>query len=118
MIGNCARRVVTCTLITPQGERITGKNWCGNPQNICPRSDYEDYTKCKTVCQQWGHAEAVAVAIAGERAMGASAFVEGHTYACRHCQESLFAAGVKTMTIGAPPKPLTGAAAVTRRQEF
>lgn len=120
MTGNCAKRVVTCTLVTAAGERIIGKNWCNNPQNNCPRTPYEDYTKCKTICQQWGHAEAVALVIAGERAMGAAAFIEGHTHACQSCQESLFSAGVKAMTIGKPPKELTGAAATIarRQQEF
>lgn len=102
MIGNCARRVVTCTLVTPRGERIVGKNWCSNPQEVCPRTENEDYAKCKTVCQQWGHAEEVAVVVAGERAMGARAYIEGHTYACRNCQETLFAAGVSYLTVGAP----------------
>lgn len=103
MIGPCAKTTVRCTLITPSGGRIVGENWCANPQPACPRTAGEGYEKCKSICQQEGHAEAVAVRLAGERAQGARAYIEGHTYACQNCQETLFAAGVDSLTIGAPP---------------
>lgn len=105
MRGNCARREVTCTLVTPGGERIVGKNWCKKPQTVCPRTEDEDYTKCKTVCDQWGHAEEVAVLIAGPKAMGATAIIEGHSYACRNCQEALFAAGVSGISVAKQTAP-------------
>lgn len=119
MIGNCAKRVVTCTIVTPQGEHIIGKNWCSNPQNICPRNEYEDYEKCKTVCGQWGHAEAVAAVIAGPKAVGARAYVEGHSYACRSCQEALFSAGVKSVSVGKPEEPQrVGMVIPVRKMDF
>lgn len=102
MNGPCAKAAVRCTLITAAGERIVGENWCANPQAVCPRAPGEGYDKCKTVCQQEGHAEAVAVRLAGDMAKGAHAYLEGHTYACQSCQEALFGAGVAALTVGAP----------------
>lgn len=102
--GDCAKRVVTCTLVTPDAEMIVGKNWCANPQDVCPREEGEDYSKCTTICQQIGHAEVVAVWLAKEKAKGAHAFLQNHTYACRHCQETLFEAGVRALTIGQEPE--------------
>lgn len=103
-LGPCARRVVRCTLVTPAGHYIVGENWCMNPQPTCPRIGNEGYEKCATVCQQVGHAEEVAVLMAGPSAAGAHAYVENHTYACRNCQETLFGSGVSALTIGAPPE--------------
>ena len=102
-VGPCARRVVTCTLVTPAGEHIVGTNWCHNAQPSCPRVGDEGYEKCYTICQQAGHAEVVAVTLAGADAVGSHAYVENHSYACRNCQETLFAAGVAALTIGPPP---------------
>ncbi len=103
MNGPCAKTTVKCTLITVDGEHIIGENWCVNPQKICPRTPGEGYKKCKSICQQEGHAEAVAVRLAGDKAKGATAYIEGHTYACMDCQHALFGAGVAFLTVGQPP---------------
>jgi len=100
--GDCAKLVVGCTLVAADGERIFGANWCANPQEVCPREPGEDYTKCTTICQQLGHAEEVALKEAGNKAKGARAILEGHTYACRDCQEALFSAGVVSLEIKHP----------------
>jgi hypothetical protein len=102
MTGPCVKATVRCTLVTPTGERIVGENWCHNPQPTCPRLPGEDYAKCKSICQQEGHAEVVAVRRAGEKAGGARAYLEGHTYACMDCQHALFGAGVISLSIGKP----------------
>lgn len=103
MTGPCAKAVVRCTLITPDGERFVGENWCETPQAVCPRVPGEDYAKCRTICRQVGHAEQVAMILAGEKAVGARAYLEGHTYACMECQHAMFAAGVASFTVGKPP---------------
>jgi hypothetical protein len=102
-MGPCAKAVVKCTLVTRAGEHIVGSNWCANPQPVCPRLPGEDYAKCTSVCQQEGHAEAVALRVAGGRVVGTRAYLEGHTYACRDCQHAMFAAGVISFTVGPPP---------------
>lgn len=103
----CAKTTVTCTLVTPDNERFVGTNWCANPQPVCPRAPGEGYEKCVSICQQAGHAEVEAVRAAGIKALGARAYIEGHGYACRNCQEVLVAAGARSFTIG-PPEPYEG----------
>lgn len=95
----CAKQTVLCKLVFEDGDHVVGTNWCDRPQEACPRDPGEDYTKCKTVCGQRGHAETIALRLAGARAQGARAFVYGHTYACRDCQEALFGAGVVSLSI-------------------
>lgn len=102
MSGPCAKVTTTCTLVTIEGERIIGTNWCATPQEVCPRKPGDDYTACKTICNQAGHAEEVAVRLAGHKAHGARAFLDGHTYACMACQHALFGAGVESLSLGAP----------------
>lgn len=103
-IGPCAKGApVVCTIIGLNGVRYVGTNYCNNAQPACPRLPGEDYTKCKTICQQEGHAEEVALALAGENARGGHAYVEGHSYACRQCQEALFGAGVVALSVGIKP---------------
>lgn len=102
--GRCVKATVTCTLVLRNGSRIVGTNECLNPQTTCPRLPGEDYAKCKSVCQQLGHAEEVALKLAGPLAKGAHAYIEGHTWACQSCQIALFGAGVSALTIGSPPK--------------
>jgi hypothetical protein len=99
MTGPCAKTRVTCTLTFPDGRQVVGENACANPQPACPREPGEDYTKCRTVCQQLGHAEQQAVALCNGDARGASAVLRGHTYACQACQEALFGAGVVSLFV-------------------
>jgi deoxycytidylate deaminase len=104
MNGPCAKTTVTCTLVRPDGEHIVGTNYCRNAQPVCPRKPGEGYDKCRSICDQAGHAEAVAVMLAGDRAKGARAYLQGHTYACQACQETLFAAGVISLSVGIEPE--------------
>jgi hypothetical protein len=106
MKGPCAKTTVRCTLVTSDGQRFVGENWCANPQAVCPRDPGEGYEKCKAICRQEGHAETVALALTGPAAAGAHAYVEGHDHACRDCQVALFGAGVAALTIGNPPEHL------------
>ena len=100
MIGPCVKATVKCTIVSQDGQIFVGTNYCNNAQSTCPRSVGEGYEKCKSVCNQDGHAEAVAVQLAGTAAIGAIAYLTGHTYACRDCQERLFNAGIKFLSVG------------------
>lgn len=102
MTGPCAKAVIKCTIVSIDGKRFIGENWCANPQEVCPRDVGEGYEKCISICKQEGHAEVVAVKLAGEAAKGARAFLEGHTYACMNCQHALFGAGVESLSLGSP----------------
>lgn len=102
-MGPCAKATIRCTLVTTDGDHIIGENWCLNPQDTCPREPGDGYEKCKTICRQLGHAEEMAVRLAGERAVGSKAYLEGHTYACMDCQHALFGAGVSSLSVAPPP---------------
>jgi hypothetical protein len=41
--------------------------------------------------------------VAGDKAMGSRAYLEGHTYACMECQHTLFGAGVISLSVGIAP---------------
>ena len=99
MSGPCAKVIITCTLIAPDGQRFVGTNLCENPQKECPRGYGEGYEKCKSICKQVGHAEITALLAAGEKSAGATAVLSGHTYYCRECQEALFGAGVAALSM-------------------
>lgn len=106
MIGPCTKQTVTATIVTPEGERFVGTNFVRNAQPVCPRADMPTgvgYELCRTVCDQSGHAEPNAIAAAGEKARGATLYLEGHTYACEPCKAACAEAGVREIVIGAPP---------------
>jgi pyrimidine deaminase RibD-like protein len=80
---------------------IMGENDCANPQQTCPRLPGEDYTKCRTICQQAGHAETVALKKAlewteraGASLVGARAHLRGHHWICEPCGRALQEAGI------------------------
>lgn len=109
-IGYCAKRRVQCTIYATNGREYTGENLCAKPQPVCPRQPGDDYSLCRIVCRQIGHAEEVALAVAGDDADGAVAIVQGHTRICQSCRDALQEAGVTTAYIaqdnGAPtPAP-------------
>ena len=102
MRGRCAKVIVTCQIITPDGEVFWGENDCANPQPVCPRKPNEDYLKCVVICKQSGHAEVMALQAAGEKAKGAEVHIDGIDNVCKDCQKRLFAAGVESITIWNP----------------
>lgn len=103
MNGPCAKTVVRCFIVAKSGDIFIGENECENPQSVCPRELGEGYEKCASICRQVGHAEEMAVRLAGEKCVGAHAYLQGHTYACMHCQHKMFGAGVAAFSIGEPP---------------
>jgi deoxycytidylate deaminase len=100
MRGPCAKRRVTCLIVNHHEEHAFGENDCANPQKKCPRKPGEDYTKCKTICQQSGHAEIQALAAAKEAGMSvkdATAHIDGHYWICEPCGKALREAGVRAV---------------------
>lgn len=104
MRGPCAKRQVECTVYTrdtgiePELRSETGTNDCDNPQQTCPRLPGEGYEKCRTICQQTGHAEIEALRKAKERGLdlsGGSAYIFGHNWICNSCGQALVDAGIK-----------------------
>jgi hypothetical protein len=101
--GPCAKTQVKATILTDSGLRFTGENSCLTAQARCPRNPGEGYGKCKTVCNQPGHAEEIALEKAGFHARGADVYLEGIGHYCKECQEKLFAGGIRSLRMGAPP---------------
>lgn len=105
--GPCAKQVVRATLVDVDGNFYVGENDCNTPQKACPRAPGEDYTKCKTVCNQTGHAESNVIKLAGKKAKGGTIYLEGHTYACEACQKAMKYAGVIGICFSPPPANLS-----------
>ena len=102
MNGPCAKQRVIAVIITPDGERFSGENFCENPQIICPRGDMPSgigYHLCKEVCNQKSHAEISAISAAGEKAKDSTLFLYGHTYACESCKKAADVAGILKIVI-------------------
>lgn len=103
--GPCAKQVVTATIVTRDGKRFVGTNYCNRPQQVCPRAGMATgvgYELCKSVCDQQGHAEVNALFQAGETAEGATLYLEGHSYACDSCKAAADAGGIERIIIGKP----------------
>ena len=106
MSGPCAKRTVTCRIenLHPSGEleTVEATNSCANPQAVCPREPGEDYTKCRSICQQSGHAEINALALArksGIDVRDGQAIVSGHYWICEPCGRALRDAGIAAITV-------------------
>lgn len=104
-LGPCAKQRVICTIIEhTSGQKWIGENLCRNPQTSCPRQGMktgEGYELCKDVCLQIGHAEIMAASSVNRALRDATAYVEGHYYACEPCKEALNAVGVKKIVFEA-----------------
>ena len=98
--------VVSGTIETRRGTRVTGRNDCRNFVATCPRAPGEDYSKCTSICGQVGHAEIVAVEkarAAGLDLQGAVAFLRGIDFICQHCRTVTEAAGITRIYVGRDP---------------
>lgn len=104
MIGPCAKTRVKCTIVSVCGKHFVGYNDVANPQLSCPRLPGEDYEKCLLVCQQFGHAEELALEAAQGFTRGATAYLEGLDNYCKPCQKRLQQAGINVLVFGPPPK--------------
>lgn len=100
--GRCAKKIVTCTLVTLTGGTFIGRNDCWSPQAACPRAHGEGYEKCKSICDQPGHAEEMAIRaakLAGADLKRSTAYLEGISHYCKECQVMLFEVGVESLRI-------------------
>ena len=97
--GPCAKQTVYAMVVKGDSVITIGSNICLNPQSICQREvkgckTGEGYEWCTEVCQQLGHAEAVAIQNAGCQTHGATMVITGHTYSCDDCKEAMQQAGI------------------------
>jgi len=99
----CAKRHVVA-IIEKDEKYYVGSDWCHNPQKKCPRLPGEDYSKCKTVCKQDGHAEIEAIKAAKGRARGGVMYLIGHDHCCEPCLVAMGKAGIKKIIFNVYPK--------------
>jgi hypothetical protein len=99
-MGPCAKRRVVC-ILTIGNLVYKGENLCANPQEVCPRLEGEDYTKCRTICKQPFHAEMHALALADDsnRTDFGKAQIYGHTKVCRGCLKELKYANIEVLSV-------------------
>ena len=90
----CAKVKVHAILQGASGRYYMGSNRCENPQAKCPREPGDDYTKCKTICQQPAHAEIDALQKAGDDAKGGTLWID-YYYICPDCKVAVEAADVQ-----------------------
>lgn len=84
--GKCAKQEVVA-VITDGTKYSIGYNWCQHPQDICPRVEGEDYTKCKSICGQNSHAEVEALSNFKGDWSKAKLYIQGHTRICDDCKK-------------------------------
>lgn len=84
----CAKAIVVALLEGQSGRWYVGSNACRSPQPVCPREPGEGYEKCRTICDQVGHAEIVAIDLAGEDARNGNMLV-GYHYVCDLCSAKM-----------------------------
>jgi len=99
----CAKRHVVA-IIEKDGKFYVGSDWCRNPQKKCPRLPGEDYTKCKTICDQDGHAELDAIKNAKGDTKGGIMYLIGHDHCCDPCLAAMKKAGIETIIFNKYPK--------------
>jgi len=99
----CAKRHVVA-IIEKAGKYYVGSDWCHNPQKDCPRSPGEDYSKCKTICKQDGHAELDAIKNAKGNTKGGIMYLIGHNHCCEPCLAAMKKANIKTVIFNKYPE--------------
>ena len=106
-IMTCAKRNVIAVLQSRNCEEdfLMASNECNNPQDVCPREDGEDYTKCRTICQQSGHAETEVLKLV-KSWMDLTYYdltIIGHDRMCPECTNAIADAGIINITF--KPRP-------------
>lgn len=94
----CPRQAVYAVLVALSGKHYFGANWIENDGiTVCPRQKGEDYTKCKTECNQPFHAEMSAIwhcVDAGDDPVGGEVYITGHKGCCRGCRAGMTKEGI------------------------
>ena len=101
----CAKRHVVA-IIEKDGKYYVGSDWCRNPQKKCPRSPGEDYSKCKAICKQDGHAELDAIKNAKGDTKGGIMYLIGHDHCCEPCLAVMKKAGIETVIFNKYPEKI------------
>jgi len=80
----CAKQEVIAIIVDGEKSYI-GSNWCKKPQKVCPRKDGEDYSECKSICNQDNHAEIDALNKVKGKLKNPILYIIGHSRICKDC---------------------------------
>jgi hypothetical protein len=101
MMRPCLKQKTQCVIIRADGRRYEATNQCAvDGLEICPRvtagcETGTGYELCGST-----HAEASAAALAAEsKDVAGEAYLAGHTWLCKPCQDALRAVNVNTFHI-------------------
>lgn len=104
--SGCAKQATGAVVV--KNGRIVGRGAnAGKRVEVCPRvvancPTGTGYEFCKSVCEQVGHAEVVAIKDAlsrGEDLRGASLYLDGHWWACKPCWDEILKAGISRVYV-------------------
>lgn len=102
----CLKQLTRCVILRKDGRRYEAVNQCGvRGLSTCPRVTAgcptgTGYELCGST-----HAEANAAALAAEsKHVPGEAWLYGHTWLCKDCQNSLIEVNVRTFTV-VPDEP-------------
>lgn len=97
----CLKQLTRCVIVRSDGTRYEATNECAvDGLTVCPRVTLgcptgEGYEHCGST-----HAEANAAALAMEsKHLDGTAYLYGHTWFCKPCQDALVAVNVRTFSV-------------------
>jgi deoxycytidylate deaminase len=97
------KKQTTIAIIMKDGEFISiGTNEIHSDIKECPRVGMktgEGYELCKSICNQKHHAEVDACLKAGDKAIGSTLILIGHSYCCENCKKVMREHGVTNIKI-------------------
>lgn len=104
MSQKCFKRQVMAVIIDKNGNIASGENRISNRAvNQCPRDKGEDYEKCKSICNQEGHAEIMAIKQAKKRGLDLNEsflYLIGHHRICDNCNSECNKENINIVIIG------------------
>ena len=101
-LGSGCAKQPTAAVIVKNGEIIGRGVNAGKKVDVCLRVIHNcptgtGYEFCKTVCEQEGHCEVVAIHDAlkkGNNPKGASIYLDGHWWVCKPCWDEIIKVGI------------------------
>src|SRR5262245_29519042 len=102
----CLKQTTSCIIVRADGRRYEATNQCAvDGLDVCPRVTAGSPTGTGYELCGSTHAEANAAKLAAESAdVPGEAYLTGHTWMCKDCQDALRAVNVHTFHIGMGPR--------------
>ena len=99
----CYKREACAVIVDTNGKIAVGQNLIyAEGVTECPRTEGEGYEKCKSICNQAGHAETEAIKQAKLRNLelnGANLYLTGHYRICDDCKSACDNEGINVIIV-------------------